>query len=147
MNDFAIKHKKPTQEEIELWYKYQQELANIKSKEWDLRNKIYQGLFEKPVEGTNNYVLPDGWVLKATRTVNRSIDEPAMEAMRKGLAKAGIVLDDLIERKPTLKISAYRKLTDEQRRMVDCFLVIKDGAPSMKIQLPKKALKTPPVNA
>jgi hypothetical protein len=121
------------------WYRLNEELKKIKGKEMLLRQKIFGGLFIAPREGTNNLGLNAGYVLKGTHTINRTVDPAALDAMTEKFAEEGIFTDQLIERKPTLKISAYRELTEEQRQVFDQCLVVKDGAPALEITLPKRS--------
>lgn len=130
-----------TQEDISEWWRIQQQLSDLKTKESLLRNRIFKAKFQNPVEGTNKFPLADGWQINATHVVNRSIDRAALASMSEEFAKLHINVADLVEYKPELKIGAYRKLTAEQQRTFDSALVIKDGTPQMKIELPKRAVK------
>jgi hypothetical protein len=123
------------------WYELQETLKVQKAHEMELRLKIFGEFFPEPEEGTNNFELPEKWVLKGKRTINRNVDIAAFTALRPALEEAGIRVAEIVEFKPALSISQYRKLTDEQVHLVDQFLIIKDGAPALEIVLPKKASK------
>lgn len=124
---------------LEEWYVLQEQMKKDKAREMELRIKIFGAFFPEPEEGTNSFDLPEKWVLKGKRTINRNVDIAAFTALRPSLEAAGIRVVELVEFKPALSISQYRKLTDEQTHLVDQFLIIKDGAPALEIVLPKKA--------
>lgn len=127
-----------TQADLERWYVLQEELARKRNEEQLLRQKIFNGMFNDPVEGTNNLDLADGYVLKGKRVINRTVDEAAFKSSIEELAKNGIRTDEIVKYKPELVTSAYRKLTEEQRHLMDTVLIIKDGMPGLEIVLPKK---------
>lgn len=158
-----------TQAELEDWYRLKELLDDTKTKEFALRKKIYahyfvvrdeHGVEIQPKEGTNNFELPDGFVLKAQRVINRSVDQGSLAALKeerfqlsKKIASgnydeveqarwnllADIPLDDLVRYKPELETREYRKLSDEARNVFDIALVIKDGTPQLDIVKPKRA--------
>lgn len=128
-----------TQADLELWYTTKRELDNLKVKEQLLRQKIFKGKFPDAKEGTNSVELADGFVLKGTRVISRTIDEAAFKASVVELAKNGIRTDEIVRYKPELAVSVYRTLTEEQRHLMDTVLVVKDGMPSLEIVLPKRA--------
>lgn len=128
-----------TQKDLEEWYKATEELTRAKAKEILLRMRIFKHYFPSPSEGTNTFALPDGYELKGVHKINRSVEEPALLVLAPKFVEAKIPVDDLIERKPELKIRQYRTLTDEQRNLFDQALIIKDGTPDLKIVLPASA--------
>lgn len=145
----AIPANKVTQEDLNEWYRLSQELARIKNAEMLLRTKIFRGLFENPVEGTNKHNLAEGWVLKATHTIRRDVDMGSLQAyttqnpetnMSK-LTEVGINPELLFKWKPELAVREYRKLSEEQRKVLDNVLIIKDGSPGLEIVLPASAQK------
>lgn len=127
-----------TQADMERWYVVQDQLSKLKNEEQLLRQKIFKSMFPNPKEGTNNLDLPDGYVLKGKRTINRTVDEAAFKASIEELAKNGIATDAIVKFKPELVTSEYRTLTDEQRNLFDCVLIIKDGMPGLEIVKPKR---------
>lgn len=130
-----------TQEDLEAWYKAVKQLAKFKAQEILLRNKIFKGKFPNPREGTNSLDIGDGYYLKATHVINRSVDEAAFKASMEAFAEAGIPTDKIIKYKPELVTGTYRELTEEQRTLFDTALIIKDGTPGMEITKPKRAPK------
>jgi hypothetical protein len=128
-----------TQADLYEWFNTQAELARLKSKEALLRSKVFKGFFKDPKEGTNKAPLGDGYELKATHVINRSVQKPVLTTLTETLRTAGIPVDDLIEWKPELKVGAYRKLSEEQLKLFDQCLVIKPGTPALEIVKPKKS--------
>lgn len=131
-----------TQADMERWYVVQEQLTKLKNEENLLRQKIFKGMFPAPKEGTNSVDLADGYVLKGKRVINRTVDEAAFKASIEELAKNGIATDAIVKFKPELVTSEYRTLTDEQRNLFDCVLIIKDGMPGLEIVKPKRAKKS-----
>jgi hypothetical protein len=127
-----------TQAELNEWYKACEDLAVLKARELELRNKIFRVRFPKPVEGTNKSPLGDGWIINAKHIINRNVLKAELVTRTPELEKAGIVVADLIENKPELKLKAYRALNDEQRKLFDAVLEIKPGTPQMEIVKPKR---------
>lgn len=124
------------------WYRISSELNKLKIAEGLLRMKIFKGKFPTPKEGTNNLVMPDGYVLKAKHNINRTVEEAAFKASIEELAKHGIPTDTIVKFKPELAISVYRELTEEQRTLMDSVLIVKDGMPGLEIVKPKRPVKT-----
>ena len=105
-----------------------------------LRTKIFKGLFPNPVEGTNSVPLgTEGWQIKAKYPINRKPDVALLTARAQELREAGIPLDSVIRAVPELATGEYRKLTDEQRHLLDQVMEIKPGSPALEIVLPKRA--------
>lgn len=139
MLDLNIKQREePSLEMLNKWYVLQQQLREIREQEAELRAKLFTNYFHDPKEGVNNHTLPDGYILKGKRVVTRSIDKGALNASIEGLRAVNIIVDELVDWKPTLKLSAYNKLTPEQQKVFDQILVVKDGAPGLEIVAPKR---------
>lgn len=136
----AIPANAVTQEDLETWSKLQKQLGDLKSAEMLLRIKIFKGLFPAPVEGTNSVPLgTEGWVIKAKYPISRKPDVALLTARAPELRAAGIVLEDVIRTIPELATGEYRKLTDEQRHLLDQVMEVKPGSPALEIVLPKRA--------
>jgi hypothetical protein len=115
------------------WYELNTQLAQLREEEMNLRKAIFDTYFQEAKEGVNNHTLPDGFVLKGKRVVNRTIDKGALNASIEGFRVMGILVDEVVDWKPSLKVSAYRKLTHEQQKVFDSVLVVKDGTPGLEI--------------
>lgn len=130
-----------TQADLDAWSKMQTELGALKSAEMLLRMKIFKGLFPNPVEGTNSVPLGDqGWVIKAKYPINRKPDVALLTARAQELREAGIPLDTVIRTIPELATGEYRKLTEDQQKLLDQVMEVKPGSPALEIVLPKRAV-------
>jgi hypothetical protein len=127
-----------TQEDLNTWYSLQAELERVKTAELVLRNKIFKYYFKNPKVGVNNHDLTQGWVLKGEYKLNYKVDIPLFTTLKAGFAEAGLPVDDLVKYKPEMSVTAYKALTEEQRRAFDQVLEIKPGTPALSIVLPKK---------
>ena len=138
-----------TQQDLEIWYKQQEQLKALKASEMLLRTKIYKGLFINPVEGTNTVPLSEGWVIKAKRIIQRDIDAAALQAntaldpetKMSRLSANGMDASRLIKWKPELVTKEYRLLSEEQLKVFDECLIIKDGSASLEIVMPASTAK------
>lgn len=126
-----------TQDEFNEWYALQNQMREIKEREMELRKKIFAFYFQDAVEGTNKLEMQDGYVLNGKRVVNRTVDKGLLVTLTPELQAAGVALDEVIEWKPSLKLAAYRKLTEAQTQLFNQVLVVKDGSPSLEIVAPK----------
>ena len=132
-----IPKREVTAEDINEWYRLQQELQTIKTKEMLLRRKIFDVMFSVQ-EGTEYVDLAHGYRLQAVAKLDRTLDAAHLDVMKDEFRKHKINVDALVKYKPELSIKDYRQLTDEQRNMFDQVLTIKPGAPSLKIVAPKE---------
>lgn len=124
--------------DISAWYKAAAELAKLKAYESMLRHKIAKARFPSIKEGTNSSPLDDGYLLKAKHQINRDVDFASFVSNKPRFLEKLIKVDEIIKYKPELVLSEYRTLTEEQRQMFDECLIIKPGATSLEITLPKK---------
>lgn len=127
-----------TPEELVEWYQLKQQLAEVKEREMELRKKIFASFFPEPIEGTNKSPLSDGYVLKATHSIDRKVDDATFQNIKAELLNRGIAVDSVVKYKPELSISAYRLLTEEQVKFFDQCLIIKPGSPQLDVVKPKK---------
>lgn len=125
-----------TAEHINHWWHLQTQLSKLKAEEMLLRKRIFGGLFSVQ-EGTEYVPLANGYKLQAVAKLDRAIDIAHFDSMREVFKLNNINPDSLVKFAPELIISSYRKLTEEQRQLVDQTLVIKPSAPSLKIIEPK----------
>lgn len=125
------------------WYRAKKESDKAQAAEKALRAELVALAFPNGLdEGAKNKAnLPEGWQLSVTGVVNRSIDEAALGAAIELVEeKTGVKLDanDLVRYKPELKVSAYKELGEDVRKLFDNALVIKDGSPQVEVKLPKR---------
>lgn len=133
----AEEAEKATNEDIMEWLKLKSALATVKAKEGILRQKIIKTFFAAPKEGTNNFELGNGYKLKFTHKLQRDIDEALLTNLLPSFAEKGINVDDLIERKPSLKIKPWRELTEEQALVFNQVVTTKPAAGTMEFVKPK----------
>lgn len=123
------------------WERMSAQLKELRPLEMELRQILFKYFFPRPEEGTNSHNLHMNHVLKGVYSYNREVDIAALHALRDAFLEKGLPVSELIQWKPFLKISEYRKLTAEEMKSFDQCLIIKPSAPSMKIVLPKRFQK------
>ena len=111
--------------------------ALVISREQDLRKKVISAVFPEPAEGVNKFDLANGWALKATCPVTRTVDDAAFDLLRPKLAELGVIADTLVKTKLSLETKAYRSLSDATRALVDEALTIKPGSYTLELVPPK----------
>lgn len=133
-----------TYSDIIQWEEAAKELAAIKAKEMLLRRRVFDGIFQNPIEGTMRLRIDDKHELVGINKIDRTVDEAALSAMVKDLYESGIPVDSLLKYKPSLVISEYRKLSENERNYFDHILIIKPGSPTLKLETikDKKNVKT-----
>ena len=124
-------------EKLSEWMKVSEELKVLKEKEIKLRKEVFQQFFPTPMEGTTNVELEDGWVLKGVHKINRNVDEAALPAVQRELAKHKVSIDELVRFKPELVIANYRKLDPKWLKILDQAIVSTEGSPSLTLVPPK----------
>lgn len=117
------------------WYNAKEELAAIKQKELSLRKLVFADNFPEPKEGVNKVKLDDDYALKCTYKLTRKIVEEKLPEVPEEMKDK---LKDLIKYKPSIVLSAYNKLTDEERNMFDNCLEISPATPALSIEKPKR---------
>lgn len=143
-----------TQDDLTKWYEIKERMTRDKATEAMLRSRIFASLFKTPKEGVNTVSVKDvvpedatGAVVKGTYVINRSIDVGTLAALRERQSAEGyngpkLNFDELIKTKPELSLTAYNKLTEEEKKFMDEALVIKPGSPQLEITIPKRATAT-----
>lgn len=127
-----------TQEELNEWFTLQNTIADLSTREKELRAKIFASKFPNPKEGTNKFALSEGWVLNGQYIINRKVDIASLKNHEEDLANAKVPTDLIFKYVPELVKSAYNHLSDEQKKIVDACLIIKPGMPQLEIKLPKR---------
>lgn len=170
-DQFAAYVKDKPVEALGQWFTLKAQLAQIQERERAMRATLFGHFFPQPVEGTNNFTLPDGHVLKGKYPIDRKVDaavvqtlrtlklgdlEPAMlahlninpAAYPQGPATLvtealRLNVDELLKWEPALVLKEYRKLTAEQVAIFDRCLTIKPGSASMEVADPPKRAAAP----
>jgi hypothetical protein len=134
VNTMATKEKafKGNMEVVAEWHKVAAKLKKLKKLEATLRKEVVAN-FVKPVLGVNRQDLGDGYSLKLTHKETITIDNGMLQAMTLDMEEAGIPIDMLIDRKPTLVKSVYNKLSEDNLYLFDQILIVKAAAPSIEI--------------
>jgi len=122
-----------TADEILQWVDQVAQLKKLRDSEMVLRKRIFGAYFPEPKEGTNIFKLSEEDRLEGGYSYTRDIDPAALVALTPVFQEAGISVDALIERKPSLRVGVYRTLTEEQINLFDQCLIVKPASPSLKI--------------
>lgn len=120
---------------LQQWSDLNTQLKAVKDAELGLRKQLFAYFFPNPEEGTNTVDLGNGWKLKAGYKLNRSVDKAALMSVLKEMPEGSE--DTLIDYKPSLKLSAYRKLDKDICLVFDEALITKPGTPTLDIVPPK----------
>lgn len=133
----ADEAQKATNEDIMEWLKVKSELAKAKAKEAILRQRIIGTFFTAPSEGTNKHDLGNDYGLKYTHKLTREVDEAMLTNLLPALKEKEIDVEQLIERKPSLKIKNWRELTEEQHKVFDQVITTKPASGTLEFTKPK----------
>lgn len=117
------------------WYEAKNALQAAQAKERLLRDQVFSEYFVDPKEGTNNVKLATGDVLTAVYPMNRKIDKAILNGLGEALRDNLINIDEVVEYKPELRVTNYRKLTDEQRLVLDQCITMTPGSPQISIKV------------
>lgn len=127
-----------TLDKIAKWNSIKEWLSTAKTEEAELRQSIAADLFDKQADGTfkegTQNLESDIGKIKLTSKLNRKILEEMEDVTLKQLPEIRAML---VKRKPELVVSVYKKLTDEQRAIVDHMLLITPGSIELEIAAPK----------
>lgn len=128
------------------WVRAKEELDRLKAIEMELRRKIVEesGLFDSGKDaGTETYDLGNGYKIKAVKKINYNVDnkdgicfQVLQQIEKLGPVEAHIARE-LCTFKPDLKLTKYRELSPEAKRIFDTILTTSQGAPSLELVAPK----------
>ena len=136
------------------WQAASAALENAKVAETQARAEVVKLMFDgKPAtEGTNNFDLGNGYMLKIVGKVNYNLSEsakpknPAMKPWATRMAlneieKLGnegkFIAERLVKWSPELSLTEYRALAPQYKAIIDTALTTSDGMPSVEIVAPK----------
>ena len=114
------------------WANVKIELKALKAKEMALRNSV-AAHFINPDLGVNRLDIGDGFSVKLTTKNTTTIDVGQLDAMEVVMIDAGIPMDMLIVRKPTLSMAIFNKLNPAQRVIADQITIIKPAAVTVDV--------------
>ncbi len=134
-----------TQDELLVrWQCLKDQVETAKTAEMDMRKYIVSRAFPNKHEGTNTQELGNGYQLKAGIKYNYSLDpdnkkvEDALDRIAKIGNKGSFIADRLVSWKPSLCLSEYRELDNEEiKRELHKVLTITEAAPTLEIKEPK----------
>lgn len=134
--DFAI---------INQWHKLKSQLAQVKldnkadtELEFKLRAKV-KTFFTDVCEGAKNVLeLGNGYSLKMKQGYTRKVDTATVVSLSEAMAQMNIPISMLFKVRYDLDLAVYRKLTDEQKKLVDQAITLTEDAPTIELVEPKK---------
>lgn len=121
------------------WQELKQAIEVMSEEERMLREGLFNGTFPEPEEGTNEYTLPDGRIVKGVYKLNRKLNEDVLPDVVAELGWTPKSKKLPIRTKQELDLKKYRTLDDEQRAIFDQALTITPGLPSLEVVLPETA--------
>lgn len=129
---------------INEWNKVKTRVAEIKATlkpdadaEFKLRGKV-KALFENIVEGSKNALdLGNGYSLKMKQDYTRKVDTASVATLSQAMVEAQVPVSMLFRVKYDLDLTIYRKLTPEQKALVDQTFTLTEDAPTIELITPK----------
>lgn len=135
------------------WIQAKQTLDIAKEAEAQLRATVGLSIFADADIGANTIELGGGYRATYTKkmnytlavptdsntdNLNESIEELA-EAMRLASNEGAFIFGRLVKWKPELSLTEYKQLPDNLKKIVDRYVVSREGAPTLVIKEPAKA--------
>ena len=136
---FEVPERAPTAQDIWAWAQLQKQLKELQEQEGLMRRFLAKGMFPALTEGTETLPLGEGWVLKCSTKVNRTLDKAVLNTKAAEWHAAGVPLGELIEQKPALVMKAYRKLPAEMLAIFSECITEKPGLATLELVAPKAA--------
>jgi len=105
--------------------------------ELQLRNEVIKRKFTDTSDGTKNIELGKGWKLKAVFKTSYNPDDgkvdETLEAMRKASPEGVVYANRIFGFKASLKLSEYKLLPDNFKKMIDAIITTKPAQPSLEL--------------
>lgn len=117
---------------LDAWHTAVKNAEYWKNQELTLRNEIFGTAFPNPTPGTNKIRIAHDMALIGDHRINYRIDQPGLDAGR-SLIPAQI-FDAVIGYTPRVRDAAYRKLSDDDRKLFSDFITEKPGTPGIEIK-------------
>lgn len=119
------------------WFLKKQELAKVQASERVLRDTVVSLYLpeDQKKEGTNTIKLPTGDELKIVCGIDRKVDKAIWSSLLPQLCELGVDVNEVVETKVELRVGNYKKLTDEQRSVMDECVTSKWGSPQVSIKV------------
>lgn len=130
------------------WYALRKQIADLKAKlkplesaERKQRDAIAESLrtyfADRLKEGVNNYELSNGRKLKLTHKVDRKLEVSMLALAREEYGRAndtdGLAFEDVIEMRPSLNLSNYRKVGSVAATALSHMITSKLAAPTLEV--------------
>ena len=117
------------EELLQEWVDTQQMMRQIKLEEMELRKKLVQFLVPEAVVGVHTRGF-NTIIVKATLKLNHKFDEQELEEHYDDLSD---LEKEAVKYKPSLSLSAYKKIPDELRQQLDEMLIVTPAAPTLSV--------------
>lgn len=115
--------------------------AFFTARDKELRGLIYGLAFKGLEDGTQHTTaLGNGYKLKGKRPISYKLSsdvDSALEAIAKVGNEGSFIADRLIKWSPSLSLTEYNALSDEQRKIVDPCITTTPGLPVIEVVEPK----------
>lgn len=129
------------------WEQAVKALGVAKDTEAALRKEVLGEVFafdlETLREGTENFELGNGYKLKAVFKISRNLNnaEDAVDKVLTKIEKTGaegaFIAERLVNWKPELSVSEYKKLPEKFKKMIDEVVTSKESMPALELIAPK----------
>jgi hypothetical protein len=117
------------------WNAAKHRLDKAKKEESELRLKVAELFPNEKESGTETIDLANDWKLKQVIKLNYTLDKAATPAALEQIDN--VTADRLVTWSPKLSTAEYKRLTPEQKAIIDEVLTIKPGAPTITLVAPK----------
>lgn len=131
-----------TEQDLIDWYNTKRELASLQAKERAMRDRIADFFVPKNVrqEGTNKAIFGNTQI-KVTQPYTRDIDPAVYANVTKELYDLGVDTAELVNFKPTLSVSKYRKLEGAALAVFNQCVTTKPGSVQLELSEAKPGKK------
>lgn len=136
LTDLAVEHLNNLvkKDKLKAWRQAQELLSNIKTLEMELRKEILNDYFtEETKTGTNKCDVPQGKLIY-TKKYTTTVDEKVFDEVAKKAASLGVDIGSVFKVTHSLNKSEYKKLTEDQKTVIDKSLTTKLSAPVLEFQ-------------
>ena len=126
----------PVTDIIRQWQSAKHMLEIYKAKEAELREAVVAQHFHNAPIGTNHHECDDGSDLVCVKKYNYTLDkETTANAQEKLIPVIGVELAArLVNWKPDLSLSEYKKLPEAAKAIIDTVLTISPATPTLELK-------------
>ena len=119
-----------------MWEQEKDLVRAAQERERRLRQELLSEFFPAQGEGTATTSLPDGFRLRCTVPVNRTVDQAKVRLLLEGPLPLWLDGEALFPAKHTVSVREWKALTDIQQRELADIVTEREGAPSLEILEP-----------